>query len=87
MDKSEKPDNVRASLNNLVDETFCPGQLMDLGGVSIAVLDAPGHCLGVLAFWEPEKRFCFVLIILAFFCLLIDSYPTSMKFSRLHDNL
>lgn len=66
-DKSEKPENLRASLNNLVDETISPAQRMDHGDVSIEVIDAPGHCLGGLAFWEPEKKVLFCSDYLGFF--------------------
>lgn len=67
MDKADKPENLQASLNNLVDETICPGQLMDLGGVSLEIIDAPGHCFGGLAFWEPEKKVLFCSDYLGFF--------------------
>jgi len=64
---ADAPESLRDSLNNLVDETICPGQRIDLGGVSLEVINAPGHCIGGLAFWEPEKKALFCSDYLGFF--------------------
>lgn|GEM_PF-382414 len=43
----------------LIDRLIEPGQVVDLGGVSLRVLDAPGHAPGGLAFFEPRGRLLF----------------------------
>jgi glyoxylase-like metal-dependent hydrolase (beta-lactamase superfamily II) len=55
-----EPESMLTALTKLVDETIHPGQILDLGGVTLEIIDAPGHCLGGLAFWEPgqEVLFC-----------------------------
>jgi glyoxylase-like metal-dependent hydrolase (beta-lactamase superfamily II) len=67
MHNADAPENLRTSLNNLVDETICPEQQIDLGGVSLEVINAPGHCIGGLAFWEPAKKALFCSDYLGFF--------------------
>jgi len=43
----------------LIDRLIEPGQVLDLGGVGLRVLDAPGHARGGLAFFEPRGRLLF----------------------------
>ncbi len=61
-----KSENVSDNLNDLIDETICPGQVIDLAGITIEVIDAPGHCLGGLAFWETEEKVLFCSDYLGF---------------------
>ncbi len=51
-----------------VEETVHPGQILDLGGVQLEILDAPGHCMGGLALWEPGEKTLFCSDYLGF-CL------------------
>jgi len=42
-----------------VEETVSPGNILDLGGLSLHILDAPGHCRGGIALWEPREKTLF----------------------------
>ena len=65
--QSGQDEDIRGSLGDLIDETIYPGQVLDLGGVALEIIDAPGHCLGGLAFWEPDEKVLFCSDYLGFF--------------------
>ena len=58
---------VAAPLEGIVDEIINPGHVLRLDGLSLEVLDAPGHCLGGIALWEPEEGILFCSDYLGFF--------------------
>ncbi|MDZ7696366.1 MAG: MBL fold metallo-hydrolase [Deltaproteobacteria bacterium] len=64
--ESPAPD-LNESLNGLVEVHVAPGQIMDLGGLSVVVMDAPGHCIGGVALWVPEEKVLFCSDYLGFF--------------------
>ena len=47
------------SLPLAVEKVISPGEILNLGGLSLQVLDAPGHCRGGIALWEPQKKILF----------------------------
>jgi glyoxylase-like metal-dependent hydrolase (beta-lactamase superfamily II) len=47
------------SLPFAVEEIVSPGEILDLGGLSLHILDAPGHCRGGIALWEPREEILF----------------------------
>ena len=49
----------RAPALDPVSHDLLPGMVIDLGGVTVEVLDAHGHTAGSLAFLIPEKRVLF----------------------------
>jgi glyoxylase-like metal-dependent hydrolase (beta-lactamase superfamily II) len=55
------------ALVGVIDDTFEPGEEIDLGGVVLRVLDAPGHALGGLVFWDPRDRVLFCSDSFGFF--------------------
>jgi glyoxylase-like metal-dependent hydrolase (beta-lactamase superfamily II) len=59
-------EDIRGSLSDLIGDTICPGQVLDIGGIVLEVIDAPGHCLGGLAFWEPGEKVLFCSDYLGF---------------------
>jgi glyoxylase-like metal-dependent hydrolase (beta-lactamase superfamily II) len=59
--------DIKGSLGGLIDETIFPGETFDLGGIVLRIIDAPGHCLGGLALWEPDKKILFCSDYLGFF--------------------
>ncbi len=69
-------DLVKAPLFSQVEEVVRPGQTLDLGGLQLHVMDAPGHCLGGLAFWEPQKKMLFCSDYLGF-CLPPDRFVSN----------
>ena len=42
-----------------VEEIISPGDILDLGGLSLHILDAPGHCRGGISLWEPGEKMLF----------------------------
>jgi len=57
----------RISLEHVVDDIIGPGQILEGGGGQpIEVLDAPGHCMGGIALWQPESRVLFCSDYLGF---------------------
>jgi len=46
-------------LAGAIDRTMDPGEELDLGGVVLRALDAPGHAQGGLVFWEKEEGLLF----------------------------
>jgi 2-aminobenzoylacetyl-CoA thioesterase len=42
-----------------VEEIVSPGDILDPGGLSLHILDAPGHCRGGIALWEPGEKMLF----------------------------
>lgn len=42
-----------------IDEIISPEDILDLGGLTLHVLDAPGHCRGGIALWEPLEEMLF----------------------------
>ncbi len=54
-----KYENVGNNLENLIDVTISSGDRIDLGDIFLEAIAAPGHCLGGLAFWEPEAKVLF----------------------------
>ena len=42
-----------------VEEIVSPGDILDLGGLSLHILDAPGHCRGGISLWEPQEKMLF----------------------------
>jgi len=63
-----KGDLLENSLPYEVEEVLVPGQILDLGGIELHVLDAPGHCMGGIALWEPQEKMIFCSDYLGF-CL------------------
>ena len=57
----------KASLEGLIDEIIRPGQILELDGISLEVLDAPGHCKGGIALWQPEDKVLFCSDYLGFY--------------------
>ena len=58
----------RISLEHVVDGVIHPGQILELGGEPpIEVLDAPGHCKGGVALWQPENKILFCSDYLGFY--------------------
>jgi len=55
------------SLENMIDETIRPGQILELDGNPLEVLDAPGHCKGGIALWQPESKVLFCSDYLGFY--------------------
>lgn len=49
-----------------VEKTVSPGEILDPGGFSLHILDAPGHCRGGIALWEPQERALFCSDYLGF---------------------
>ena len=47
------------SLPFTVEEIVSPGDILDLGGLTLHILDAPGHCRGGIALWEPSEKTLF----------------------------
>ncbi len=64
--QSPAPD-LNESLGGLMEAEVAPGETMDLGGLSVVVIDAPGHCIGGVALWMPEERVLFCSDYLGFF--------------------
>ncbi|MCG6879560.1 MAG: MBL fold metallo-hydrolase [Deltaproteobacteria bacterium] len=42
-----------------VQEIISPDDTLDLGEISLHILDAPGHCRGGIALWEPREKTIF----------------------------
>ena len=55
------------SLNGLVNKDIHAGEVLDLGGLSMEAIQAPGHCRGGMAFWIPEEKVLFCSDYLGFF--------------------
>lgn len=53
--------------DGLVGEIIHPGESIDLGGISLKIIDAPGHCIGGLAFYLPQEKALFCSDYLGFF--------------------
>ena len=67
LDAVESAGGGRIFLEHVVDDTIHPGQVLEGGGGQpIEVLDAPGHCKGGIAFWQPESRVLFCSDYLGF---------------------
>jgi len=47
------------SLPFTVEKIVSPGDILDTGGLSLHILDAPGHCRGGIALWEPGEKMLF----------------------------
>ena len=47
------------SLPFAVEEIVSPGDILDPGGLSLHILDAPGHCRGGIVLWEPCEKMLF----------------------------
>lgn len=43
----------------IIEKIISPGEILDLGESSIHILDAPGHCRGGIALWEPREQTVF----------------------------
>ena len=41
------------------EKIVSPGEVLDPGGLPLHILDAPGHCRGGIALWEPRERILF----------------------------
>ena len=54
------------SLKGLVDETITPEQVLMIDDYPLEILDAPGHCMGGIALWQPEDRILFCSDYLGF---------------------
>lgn len=67
MGEGGRPEDVSDRLSGLIDETLHAGLTIDLGGIALHVIDAPGHCWGGVAFWEPDERVLFCSDYLGFF--------------------
>ncbi len=59
-----------------VEEVVRPGQILDLGGIQLEIIDAPGHCMGGLALWEPREKMLFCSDYLGF-CLPPDQFVSN----------
>ena len=59
-----------------VEEVVRPGQILDLGGIQLEIMDAPGHCMGGLALWEPGEKMLFCSDYLGF-CLPSDRFVSN----------
>ncbi|MCF8128615.1 MAG: MBL fold metallo-hydrolase [Deltaproteobacteria bacterium] len=42
-----------------VEKIISPGEILDLEGLTLHILDAPGHCRGGIALWEPVEKTIF----------------------------
>ncbi len=42
-----------------IEEVISPDDTLDLGGFSLHILDAPGHCRGGIVLWEPREKVLF----------------------------
>lgn len=62
----ESTEGGSLSLENLVDVIISPGQVLEGDDTNIEVLDAPGHCKGGIALWQPEIRVLFCSDYLGF---------------------
>ena len=47
------------SLPFIFEKIISPGDVLDPGGLSLHILDAPGHCRGGIALWEPRGKILF----------------------------
>ena len=56
----------KLSLEHLVDETIMPGQILEDADAPIELLDAPGHCKGGIALWQPKSKMLFCSDYLGF---------------------
>jgi glyoxylase-like metal-dependent hydrolase (beta-lactamase superfamily II) len=67
LDAVDSAGGDRISLEHVVDDIIRPGQILELGGGQpIEVLDAPGHCRGGIALWQPESKVLFCSDYLGF---------------------
>ena len=76
-------------LAGVVDRVVEPGEVIDLGGISLQAREAPGHAVGGLVFWAPEEQtlFCsdslgFILppdVFCANFYVDLDAYLESFQ--------
>ena len=48
------------------EKIVSPGDVLDPGGLSLHILDAPGHCRGGIALWEPREKILFCSDFLGF---------------------
>ncbi len=48
------------------EEIVSPGEMLDPGGLPLHILDAPGHCRGGIALWEPREKILFCSDYLGF---------------------
>ena len=55
----EGPAPMAKPLAGAFDRTLVPGEVLDLGGIDLTALDAPGHAQGGLVFWEKEEGILF----------------------------
>ena len=55
----QEPATKYEDLEGMVDRVLEPGEIIDLGGVSLEVMEAPGHAVGGLVLWEPESKVLF----------------------------
>ncbi len=49
-----------------VEKILSIGEILDLGGLTLHILDAPGHCRGGIALWEPNEKTLFCSDYLGF---------------------
>ncbi len=49
-----------------IEEILSPGERIKPGGLSLHVLDAPGHCRGGIAIWDPRGKTLFCSDYLGF---------------------
>jgi 2-aminobenzoylacetyl-CoA thioesterase len=47
------------SLPFAVEQIVSPRSILDPGGLTLQILDAPGHCRGGIALWEPDEKMLF----------------------------
>ncbi len=53
-------------LEGMIDRVVEPEEIIDLGGIRLEAMEAPGHAVGGLVFWEPEQRVLFCSDCLGF---------------------
>jgi glyoxylase-like metal-dependent hydrolase (beta-lactamase superfamily II) len=49
-----------------VEKIVAPGEMLDPGGLPLHILDAPGHCRGGIALWNPQEKVLFCSDYLGF---------------------
>lgn len=58
--KAVGPDTPQPILRPFaIEKIISPGDTLDPGGLSLHVLDAPGHCRGGISLWEPLEKILF----------------------------
>jgi len=67
LDAVDRQGSDRISLEHVVDDIIAPARMLEGGGGQpIEVLDAPGHCKGGIALWQPESQVLFCSDYLGF---------------------